>query len=236
VRSDRPQATLALIENVRPQAVINLAALTNVDACERDPNGAYLLNVRPAENLVEGLRGRDGAFLIQMSTDQVYEAAGPSREDDVKLTNTYALTKYAGELAAKVMSGAVLRTNFFGPSNAPGRKSFSDWILESLRGAKPMTGFTDVIFTPLSMANALPLDRPRARAADRRRVQSWQPRPYVQSRLYIEMARVYGLPVDAVKRGLSTGAGLPAYRPKDMSMDLRAFRGGIRRDAAAAQG
>ena len=44
-------ATMSLLDEVRPDAIINLVALTNVDTSEKDPNLAYRLNVLTVENL-----------------------------------------------------------------------------------------------------------------------------------------------------------------------------------------
>ena len=106
-------ATNALMQAVGPQCVINLVAATNVDECERNPHAAYMLNVRTVETIVESLARRNQALLVHVSTDQVYDTAGESSESDIRLTNTYALSKYAGELAALRMPAVVLRTNFF---------------------------------------------------------------------------------------------------------------------------
>ena len=141
-----------LLENVRPAAIINLAGHTDVDTCESQPNQAYRLNVRIAENLASWISQQDyqPAF-IHISTDQLYDGEGPHAEDDVTLCNTYALTKYAGELAALRVPCTVLRTNFFGPSRCRGRASFTDWLLAGLRDGKPLKVFDNVRFSPLSM-------------------------------------------------------------------------------------
>jgi dTDP-4-dehydrorhamnose reductase len=220
--TDRQMAR-ALVDKVSPQAVVNLVALTNVDLCEREPDRAYRLNVLTVENLVAAMAGRDGAFLVQISTDQVYDAAGPNAEENARLTNTYAMTKYAGELAAKLMPSAVLRTNFFGRSAAPGRNSFSDWVLDGLLTRKPMTAFTDVIFNPVSM---ITLSSMIGRVLERpvRGVFNVGSHGALSKADFIrETARLHGLSDAAVTRGLSTAAGLPAYRPKDMSMDCARF-------------
>jgi dTDP-4-dehydrorhamnose reductase len=217
------QAAKALIDKVSPQAVVNLVALTNVDLCEREPDRAYRLNVLTVENLVAALTGHDGAFLVQISTDQVYDAPGPNTEDNVRLTNTYAMSKYSGELAAKLMPSAILRTNFFGPSAVPGRNSFSDWVLDGLRARKSMTAFTDVIFSPVSMVTLSSmigrvLERPACGVFNVGSHDAMSKADFIH-----ETACLYGLSDAAVTSGLSTAAGLPAYRPKDMSMDCARF-------------
>ena len=45
------QSTEQLLDSVRPQLIINLVALTNVDRCEENPQQAYLLNVKSLENI-----------------------------------------------------------------------------------------------------------------------------------------------------------------------------------------
>ncbi|SRR6266404_876498 len=216
-------AVRALVEANSPQAVVNLVALTNVDVCERELDRAYRLNVLTVENLVAALAGRGGAFLVQISTDQVYDAPGPNNEENVRLTNIYALTKYAGELAAKLMPSAVLRTNFFGPSRVRGRRSFSDWVLDELRAGRPMTGFTDVIVNPVSMLTlsgmiGRVLERPVTGVFNIGSRGAMSKADFIR-----EAARLYGLSDAAMMPGLSTDAGLAAYRPKDMSMNCARF-------------
>ncbi|MFK5108567.1 hypothetical protein ACI394_28930, partial [Klebsiella pneumoniae] len=72
-------------------------------------------------------------------------------ERDVTITNYYAFSKYAGELAAAAVDGVNLRTNFYGPSHCEGRASFSDWLIRSFRQSSPITVFEDVYFSPLSI-------------------------------------------------------------------------------------
>lgn len=216
-------ATHTMIEETRPNIVVNLVALTNVDKCEEAPHDAYLLNVRTVENLVSGMRGRVDPYLIQISTDQVYDSIGPSPEDDVRLSNIYALTKYAGELAAARMPSTILRTNFFGHSALLGRKSFSDWLLDSLRDGDPITVFADVV------ANPLPLETLSTMIGlvIERRVEGvfnlGSRNAMSKADFALELARVYGLSVNNVRRGAVGDMNLRAYRPRDMSMDCSRF-------------
>ena len=217
------EETARQLGRIKPDTVVNLVALTNVDKCDQDPHSAYLLNVRTVENLVAALKERTNVHLIHISTDQVYDSPGPSRESEIRLKNTYALTKYAGELAAALMPSTILRTNFFGHSLLQGRSSFSDWLLSSLRNRDPITVFTDVVISPLSMGTLCEMVR---HAIDRRIKGTFN----VGSRgslskaeIALAVARIYGLATDNVTLGLCSESGLPAYRPKDMSMDSARF-------------
>jgi dTDP-4-dehydrorhamnose reductase len=217
------EATIAMLEATRPEVVINLVALSNVDKCEENPHLAYLLNVRTVENLVAGMCGHSPPHLIQISTDQVYDSVGPSPEDKIRLTNTYALTKYAGELAAARMPSTILRTNFFGHSALPGRKSFSDWLLDSMRAGDPITVFTDVVVNPLSLET---LSAMIGRVIEKRVAGVFNlgsKGAMSKADFAFELARAFGVFTEGVTRGLSRDMHLKAYRPKDMSMDCARF-------------
>lgn len=102
-----------VLDDHTPDFIVNLAAATNVDECERKPNYAYLLNVKILENIVSWIQSKQSkAHLIHVSTDQVYDGKGPHLEENVELTNYYSFSKFTGELVARSVSSTVLRTNF----------------------------------------------------------------------------------------------------------------------------
>lgn len=215
----------ALLDSVKPSAIVNLAGLTNVDDCERKPDQAYRVNVRIVENIANWMRMQDYApALIHISTDHVYDGDGPHIENDVTLTNTYALTKYAGELAALRVPATIVRTNFIGPSNCATRSSFSDWLLASLRGTQRLKVFDDVCFSPLSMTTlsreiSTILHAPvqgvfNLGAAD----------GMSKADFAFAFARALDLPTDIMERTTTDGVDfLTTYRPRDMRMDSSAF-------------
>lgn len=139
-----------ILESLRPNTIINLAALTNVDECESFPIKATRINADIVQNLSHWAKNNQ-ARLIQISTDMVYDSPGLNREDQVKIVNEYAKSKLAGEVHASECNGLVLRTNFFGHSENPQRKSFSDWLLESFEKKLPLKLLTDVEFSPLNI-------------------------------------------------------------------------------------
>ena len=145
-----------LLEKVKPLLIINLIGLTDVDHCESHPNQAYLTNVRTIENIVGWVRqSKSPCYLIHISTDQIYDGCGPHSEMDVTLTNYYAFSKYAGELAAQGVPSTILRTNFFGRSRCPSRTSLTDWLFRSLSKNDPIKVFEDIVFSPLSMVSII---------------------------------------------------------------------------------
>lgn len=76
-----------------PDVVIHTAAISDIGACQADPDASYLANVKIPIWLAEACTDRK---LICFSSDQVYSACdedGPYTEDSVKPGNLYAAHK-----------------------------------------------------------------------------------------------------------------------------------------------
>ncbi len=141
-----------LVASARPNFVLNLAALTNVDACEDDPDDAHRLHVDAAGSLAAEA-AREGARLVHVSTDSVFSGPGSpfGEEAPPHPLNVYASTKLLGEAAtlAANPSALVVRTNFFGSRDVPGGRSLAEWALGELEASRSIEGFEDVVFNPL---------------------------------------------------------------------------------------
>lgn len=147
-----PKEANKLLGKIQADVIINLVGLTDVDFCEAQPNQAYLANVRTAENIANWIKQeKTPCHLVHISTDQVYDGTGPHTEEAVTLTNCYAFSKYAGELAVASVPSTILRTNFFGRSHCANRVGLTDWIFRSLSNHDTIQVFDDVLFSPLAM-------------------------------------------------------------------------------------
>jgi dTDP-4-dehydrorhamnose reductase len=100
------EATLAAVEEARPEVVLNCAAYTDVDGAERDPDMALAVNGDGARHLAEGA-ARAGAPLVYPSTDYVFdgEKRTPYVESDAPgPVSSYGSSKLAGEEATREAS------------------------------------------------------------------------------------------------------------------------------------
>lgn len=76
------RAVADLVGELQPDAVINTAAMTNVDACEDDQENCWKVNVDAVEYLISACRAVN-AHLIHLSTDFVFDGEkGPYKEED----------------------------------------------------------------------------------------------------------------------------------------------------------
>ena len=111
---DKPETVAAAFRALKPDAVVNCAAWTAVDAAEDDEAGAFRTNaLGPA--LLGRLSREAGIPIIQISTDYVYDGlkGAPYLESDApNPLGAYGRTKLAGEWAAQAANPrcVVLRT------------------------------------------------------------------------------------------------------------------------------
>lgn len=92
-------AVTKLVGEVKPYAIINCAAHTNVDACETDVDNAYRINAIGPRNLSIAAT-QNHAKLVHVSTDYVFagDATSPYLEfDSTAPKSMYGKTKLAGE-------------------------------------------------------------------------------------------------------------------------------------------
>ena len=90
---------LSFVQEVKPYAIINCVAHTNVNKCETDVDNAYKINAIGPRNLSIAA-ARTGAKLMHVSTDYVFDGNGskPYIEfDPVDPVGMYGATKLAGE-------------------------------------------------------------------------------------------------------------------------------------------
>lgn len=107
-------AVMNMVKEIKPYAVINCAAHTNVDGCEKDIDNAYKINAVGPRNLSIAA-GEAGAKMVHISTDYVFGGDGtrPYIEfDDTNPQGVYGKTKLEGENFVKQFAGKyfIIRT------------------------------------------------------------------------------------------------------------------------------
>jgi len=142
-----------ILLKVKPDVIINLIAITDVDSCERKKEEADNVNNIMVKKFVQAIKESkltNKIFFLHISTDHVYSGNGPHKENCTKPENIYAKTKLKGEKYIKRINGCVIRTNFIGKSLTK-KKSLSDWIYQSLKKNKKINVFKNVKFSPLNI-------------------------------------------------------------------------------------
>ena len=148
-----PEAVIEILEKENPDFVVHAAAITNHRYCEEHPEQARAVHAHATKKIADYCKN-SGAYLIYVSSEAVY---GESEDlhvetDECHPVSVYAKTKLEGERFA-LESGAnvaILRTTIIGFSPKRDR-SLADWAIGQLEQGKEITGFDDVIFSPISV-------------------------------------------------------------------------------------
>lgn len=139
--ADRDQVSRCVAE-FRPDAIVNPAALTNVDASETDPDRAYAVNALGPRHLALAANSC-GAHLVHVSTDYVFDGRSlrPYTEwDATDPISEYGRSKLGGEheVQRHATSWAIARTAWvFGRRG----HDFVQLVLDAAAGAD--YGFVD---------------------------------------------------------------------------------------------
>jgi dTDP-4-dehydrorhamnose reductase len=219
------QSWIDCLVRLQPETIVNLAAATNVDQCELNPHWAFEANIEPLLALERAACSINiKPHIVHISTDQVYDKAGPHSEAHVSPCNVYALSKLGAELAIKGYPATVLRTNFFGKSRAHGKPSFSDWIIESVKAKKKITLFKDVFFSAIHMDTLCEYINI---AIERKLLGTFNVGTSdgtSKAKFGLELASRLGLDTSSVRLGSLEELNLKARRPLDMRMITTNFQ------------
>lgn len=141
------QDVLNIIHRFKPDCIIHTAAMTNVDACELDPEGCERNNVDAVKHLLEACAGTSIHF-IDISTDFVFDGKnGPYKETDpIGPLSVYARSKAEAERLVQ-QSGlpwAILRTMIiYGVTDDAQRSNVVLWTKSSLEQGKDINVIND---------------------------------------------------------------------------------------------
>ena len=146
-----PQATAEQIKAADPDWVIHAAALTDVDACEREKEKAWTMNVQGCENVVRVCSDQH-LPLVFVSTDYVFDGnSGPyGEEDPVHPLNHYGLTKSEGEkiVRAGLEDFIIVRTMVLYGWARRVRNNYALWLIDTLGRGETVRIVVDQFGTP----------------------------------------------------------------------------------------
>lgn len=139
---------------MHPEVLVHLAAWTDVDGCEGDPDRAHRVNAEGAR-VAAAEAERAGAAVLLVSTDYVFPGTGrtPYREDDVPApAGVYGQSKLAGEEAVKqaAVQWTVVRSAWL---YGPGGRNFVDTVVGLARDRERVPVVDDQTGSPTFSAD-----------------------------------------------------------------------------------
>jgi len=141
-----------IVDEVKPDVIINTAAMTQVDQCETQREACWKANVLAVENLVNASR-RNNVHLIHVSTDFIFDGTKELLDENAvpNPVNYYGESKLAGEkvVLQSDISWSILRTVLvFGVTRDMSRSNIVLWVKKSLEQGKTIQVVNDQWRTP----------------------------------------------------------------------------------------
>ena len=140
-----------IISQIKPDYILHLAAVTDLEYCERNLSKSYTINTLGTKNISQ-LCAKYGATMIFTSTANVFNGVKTYyRESDEPLPiNVYGLTKHMGEMMVKYYSPnfLIIRLGWLIGGGPRHEKKFVGRIVQQiLSGTKKILAVSDKIGT-----------------------------------------------------------------------------------------
>ena len=147
----------ALFQDLRPDAVIHTAAMSNPNECAAYPDVSHRINVTAVAHLA-GLCAENDVPFVFTSTDLVFDGLNPRYDESAAVSpvSLYGEQKVLAEQRVLDVhpGAAVCRMPLMYGFSKGMRKNFFQVMIESFQKGDPVRLFTDEFRTPLAVFSA----------------------------------------------------------------------------------
>lgn len=206
-----------VIDQHKPDVIINTAAMTQVDQCESQREVCWKTNVDAVRNLVNASR-RNGCHLIHVSTDFIFDGTQEMLDETAvpNPINFYGESKLAGErvIMESDISWCIIRTVLvFGVTKDMSRSNIVLWVKKSLEEGKTIQVVNDQWRTP-TLAEDLAMGCYLAARKKANGIYNISGKDYLSAYdIAIRTAEFFKLDKSLIKETDSTKFTQPAKRP-----------------------
>ncbi len=158
IATDIPELNITNIPQINewvskhaPDIILHLAAMTDVDGCEKNPQAAFKINVNGTKHIVDVCH-KNKIQLLYISTSDIFDGTKKTpyiETDSPNPINQYGKSKYEGELYVRqtLPNSYILRTCWLFGGGADDKK-FVARIIEQARIKKSLDVVNDIYGSP----------------------------------------------------------------------------------------
>jgi dTDP-4-dehydrorhamnose reductase len=147
----------SLLDDVRPDHVIHLAAHSSPNECQNHPFETARINVTGSANLAGLCEDRNTGFVFT-STDLVFDGKDAPYSENAQVCPVMAYGEQKAmadiEVLERHAGAAVCRVPLMYGCVGPGATNFTEFLFAKLAHGKPLPLFVDEFRTPLSAVDA----------------------------------------------------------------------------------
>jgi dTDP-4-dehydrorhamnose reductase len=208
---------------ISPDVIIHTAALTDLNACERNPKLAHKIHVESSYELAK-LCKKD-TFFFYISTDSVFDGVkgSYSENDTPNPLNVYAQSKLKGENAVMEENQGlttIVRTNIYG-FNLPLKNSLAEWAYHGWSVGNTIPGFSDIFFNAVFTGQLVSTIKILMESNLKYRILNIGSNTVISKYDFLEkFRRALGVKINLLKPALSSDFLSPISRPKNTSLDI----------------
>ncbi len=141
----------------KPRFVINCAAITNVDKCEKEKELCWKTNVEIVQNIIYTCKRVNSVF-IHISTDYVFDGKNAPYSEDGRLNplNYYGKSKLASEnlVKASELEYSIIRTStLYSARTVKQKNNFTMYLWRALSNGQKVKALVDEIRNPTLTEN-----------------------------------------------------------------------------------
>ena len=210
------------INDIKPDRVIHLGAMTNVDLCETEKKLATIINTN-ATKILATQAAKLKAFFLYVSTDYVFDGInGMKKENDIaNPLGFYGKSKLDGESELNKLASSWCIARISTPFGIHyKKKSFPIWVKENLESKKEISVLVDQFTSPTYVPN---LSKMLIEIAIRQivgiihlsgstRISRYEFAELIAEKLHLDKKFLIPITTDEMKWN--------AKRPKDSSLDV----------------
>lgn len=210
------------VAGIRPTHIFLPAAAANVDACEKNPQETYAINVLGVANVVEAAN-QIRARLIYYSSDYIFDGRkGLYKENEPpNPICEYGRQKVYAEhhIAAFCADYLILRTTVvYGWESQ--QKNFVIRLIDTLKNKKSIQVPMDQVGTPTYAPNLARASIRLAETSEQGIFHITGPEPVSRFEFARETARVFDLPAELIVPVSTQALGQAATRPLNLGLDV----------------
>ena len=218
------KSTRSKIDTLNPETVINIAAYTDVDGCEKNRDAAFQVNAEGMKHVALGAKAC-GAKVVYMSTDYIFDGRKKEPYLETDLPNplsVYGQTKLKGEevLQKGIEDHLIIRTQWLYGRHG---KNFVASILRQAKEKRTLTVVDDQTGSPtytVDLSRAITgLLEHNSRGiyhVANQGICTW----YTFSQAVLKFAQVEGITLTPIS---TEALGRPAVRPSYSVLDTQKF-------------
>ena len=210
------------LENIQPDAILHLAALSNPNYCEQHPDASYAVNVKVGVELASYAAQQNIPFVFT-STDLVFDgkAGNYTEAAPIAPVNQYGQHKAEAERAIQELYPAAIIARLpllYGLTGRPDNFMFH-W-LRKLKEGETVPAFSDEFRTP---GSGLDIAKGLFQLLEANQAGIWHlagPERISRYDFAIKMAKAFSIPEHLIIPSLQKDVKMPAARPADVSMAI----------------